>query len=78
MNFQSEQGLLLVNTLNTKMQKKHHYYEQNQAYGELKHFPREGKKKNEFTHKILYTRTTSDLRCLKKMEQGVLHFMQEL
>lgn len=45
MNFQSEQGLLLANTLNTKMQKKHHYYEQNQAYGELKHFPREGKKK---------------------------------
>ena len=38
----------------------------------------ERKKKNEFTHKIIYTRTTSDLRCLKKMEQGVLHFMQEL
>lgn len=41
-------------------------------------FQEREKKKNEFTHKILYTRTTSDLRCLKKMEQGVLHFMQEL
>lgn len=77
MNFQSEQGLLLANTLNTKMQKniitmnKIRHMENSNTF-------QERKKKNEFTHKILYTRTTSDLRCLKKMEQGVLHFMQEL
>lgn len=48
MNFQSEQGLLLANTLNTKMQK-NIITEQNQAYGELKHFPREEKKKRVYT-----------------------------
>lgn len=44
MNFQSEQDRLLANTLKTKMKKKNHYYEENQAYGELKHFQREKKK----------------------------------
>lgn len=36
------------------------------------------REKKEFTHKVPYTRTTYDLRCLKKVEQRVLYFMQEL